>query len=269
MARQVTALPNTTRLEIGIPAGLVRNVASVKKFGANIAVGTSFTPVCEGGIYRTPQLAGVTGLRVKAGGDANDTVAGTGARKIRLEGLDETGTFVQEIIDTAGASASSPSTTTFLRLFRAFVYESGRYASTSVGSHYADIVIEDAAGSEDWATIKVADFPLSQTEIGAYTVPLGYNAYVTAVSIAVDTTKATDVLFFKREGALKTAPPYDAMRLVARELGLKTSFQEPSGGLAWGPFPELTDFGFMAKVDAQTAAVEVEFDIVLEDYSDA
>ena len=45
------------------------------KFGDNTAVGTSYVPITGNGIYRTPQVSGATTLRVKAGGDANDTAA--------------------------------------------------------------------------------------------------------------------------------------------------------------------------------------------------
>jgi len=48
----------------------------IQKFGANPAVGTTFVPVSDGGIYMTPQAAGAKALRIRAGGNANDTADG-------------------------------------------------------------------------------------------------------------------------------------------------------------------------------------------------
>ena len=42
------------------------------KFSRNSTVGTSFEPLCEGGVYQTPQVSGATPLRIAAGGNAAD-----------------------------------------------------------------------------------------------------------------------------------------------------------------------------------------------------
>ncbi len=72
-----------------ISRGLVDGQSVVHKFGRGV-VGTSFVPIAFGNIYRTPQPANATALRVKAG-DANDTAAGTGAREVMVQGLSATG----------------------------------------------------------------------------------------------------------------------------------------------------------------------------------
>ena len=234
----------------------------VHKFGLNSSAGTSFAPVASGGIYQTPQVSGATTLRVKSGGNSNDTAAGTGARKVMLEGLDETGAEVTEELTLAGTSASSASSTTFLRLFRAWVSESGTYATASAGSHSADIDIENGSGGTDWATIRSTGFPRSQTEIGAYSVPLGYTAYVQSVAVFSDSSKTTNFIFFQRQNILETAAPYTAMREVFKlydEGGEETL--NPRYPL--GPFPALTDIGFMAKVDTGSAEVDADFEIIL------
>jgi len=244
-----------------ISMGLVPDVSSVNKFGNNDAVGTSFVPVAQGGIYRTPQVSGATALRIKAGGNAGDDAAGAGAREITLIGLDETGAEVSETLATAGASASLPTATTFIRLYRALVSASGTYATQSAGSHVADIVIEDAAGSEDWATISLNSFPAGQTEVGAYTVPLGYSAHLSKIAIDVEANKLVTAKFFQRQNILDTEAPYSAMRLVQNYTGLAGSIvEEFDVPIA---FPALTDIGFLAKVDSQTAAVAVAFDFKL------
>lgn len=236
----------------------------VQKFGRNEDIGTSFEPIAIGGIYRTPQVASATKLRVKAG-NAADTAAGNGARKIFIQGLDETGALVSEELTTAGESASANSTNDYLRLFRAYVSESGTYATQSAGSHAAAIVIEDSAGSNDWLTIDVTDYPKGQSEVGVYSIPLGSEAYLVAANIFVDTNKAVDVILFQRQSILQTAAPYEAMREVEYYAGVSGSF-DVSPGLPIGPFPELTDIGFMAKA-SQSSVASVDFELILIDNS--
>jgi hypothetical protein len=84
--------------------GNVTGHSIIHKFGHNTAIPTTYTPVTSIGSYPTPQVSGATTLRIKAGGDANDTAAGTGAREITLIGVDETGAEVTETLATAGAS---------------------------------------------------------------------------------------------------------------------------------------------------------------------
>lgn len=246
-----------------VQKGNVANHSMVHKFGHNEAVGTTLAPITSLGTYPTPQVASATTLRVKAGGNANDTAAGTGAREITLQGLDETGALVEESIATAGASASTATTTTFVRLFRAYVSSSGTYATETTASHAATITIENGAGGTDWATIDLNGFGLSQTTIGAYTVPLGKTAYLLGYKINAESTKVVDGIFFQRQSILDTAAPYEAMRIVFEISGLTDyrshDFTAPIA------FPELTDIGFMAKVSTGTADVDVDFEILLVD----
>lgn len=240
-----------------IPGESIRRV-----FGRNTAV-TGTAAVCSlGGIYRTPQVSGATALRVKAGGNANDTAAGSGARSITLEGLDETGAFVSETVATAGASASTATDITFLRLLKAYVEDSGTYSTVTTGSHAGNIVIEDSGGTENWATINVTNYPKGQTEIGAYTVPLGYTAYVHHVDIIVNANKDLTALVMKREDILATSAPYTSPSIVYVLGPLGESIEQKSDVPI--VLPELTDFGVLVyqKVGGtETAACYIEFEL--------
>ena len=257
-------LTRSTEPWLDTARGLTTGLTTIKKFGRNAAVGTSPIPVCIGGVYQTPQAGSATALRIKAGGNANDTAAGTGARSITLEGLDENFLDVSETVATAGASASAATTATFTRLFRAYVATSGTYASTSAGSHAADVVIENAAGGTDWATIALNSFAHSQSEIGAYSVPTGKTGYVFLNDITIDSGKTAEVIFFHRGGADDTAAPYQAMRAKSVLTGLSGGTTDISGRtVPFGPFVGPCDIGFLAKVSATTGSVAVEFEIYL------
>lgn len=244
-----------------LSAGTIDGFSVVHKFGRNSAVGTTFVPVAMGGAYRTPQTA--TTLRIKAG-NANDTAAGSGARKVMIQGLDGTGALVSEELETNGISAGTASTNSFLRLFRAWVSESGTYATQTTGSHTADVVVEDSGGTDDWAVIDATDYPRGQTEVAAYTVPLTKTAYIMSISMSVDSTQPADLILLQRGSILDSAAPYDAMRMQIQYTGLASPASlKPKTPL--GPYSALTDIVFMAKVGVSTGTVEVDFEILLLD----
>lgn len=243
-----------------ISRGLASGCRVIHCFGRNTAIGATFTPITRSGFYQTPQVSGATALRVKAGGNANDTANGTGARSIILTGLDANGDLISETIATAGASASAATSKTFIRLLDATVSASGTYATQSAPSHAGNIVIENAAGGTNWALISDGSFPRGDTEIGVYTTPKDRSAYITHLRLSSDADKKANIVFFKRSGILEAQAPYSAMTLVAEYPNvIGTQFLEFDPPLA---FPELTDFGFMASIDASTVDVTVSFDVV-------
>lgn len=259
-------LTNSKLPGLEIARGAVQGFTSVKKFGRNAAVGTSFVPVCFGGVYQTPQGSAATALRIKSGGNANDTAAGSGAREITLEGLDQNFAFVSETVATAGSSASSATTATFTRLFRAYVSKSGTYATAAAGSHAAAITIENSAGGTTWATIDATGFPKGQSEIGAYSVPSGSTAYVYLDSVTIDSSKTVDLVFYSRESANDAAAPYGGMQAKSVLSGLQQSGVPNLAGrnVPFGPFTGPCDIGFLAKVGTGTGSVAVEFEMVIE-----
>lgn len=247
-------------------------VQNIHKFGRNEDVGTGFEPVSQGGIYRTPQASGATALRVKAG-NANDTSDGSGARKVKVFGLDENFNYAEEVLTTNGTSAGPNSTTTFTRVYRAFITESGTYATQTAGSHSADITIENAAGTEDWITIDAADFPKGQSEVGCISIAKGYYAYIHKIDIGVDSNKTADIILFSRGNIDQTAAPYDAMRARYTIPGVsgvvELNFSPESGGDVdmLGPFEGPCDVGFMAKASTSSiVAVNFEIDIFKSEF---
>jgi hypothetical protein len=231
------------------------------QFGRNIATPTAYTPVSDIGVYRTPQPAAATALRIKAGGNAADTANGSGARSVRLWGLNATGDEITEIIATAGASASAATTNTFIRLYLVEVYESGTYGSQAAGSHAGNITIENAAGTENWAQIQLNGFPSAATGIGSITVPRNHVGLLTSAQINVDGTKTTDILILQRQGILQAAAPYKPIKKVQEIVGVNRSitiqFDTPI------KFPELTDMGVLAKVSNGTGSVSIDMEVIM------
>lgn len=233
---------------------------AVRAYGTNPAIGSTFAPVTRSGFYRTPQVGAVTALRIKSGGNANDTAAGTGARAVTLVGLDASGDVVTETIATAGASASAATTQTFLRLTDAYVSASGTYATQSAQSHAGTITIENAAGGTTWAVIQDTTIPRGAAEIGSYSVPRNRGLYIRNVRLQSDESNKSNVVFFMRTGILQTAAPFDAMTLLSEYPAISGfnvfRFDPPLR------VPELSDVGFLANSNTSDITVSVGIDAI-------
>lgn len=245
---------------LDIARGLAPGCTGSFRFGRNISIGSNFTPVTRSGFYRTPQVEAATALRIKAGGNANDTANGSGAREITLVGLDASGNVITETLATAGASASAATAQAFLRLTSAYVSKSGTYATQTAGSQAGAITIENAAGGEDWAAIADGALGKGQTEMAVYTTPRGKSVAVMNITVSSDADKKANIVMFKRENILETAAPYSPMTLVVE-------FPQSAGliDVAFDPplyFPPLCDFGFLASVSASTVDVSIGMDMV-------
>jgi hypothetical protein len=257
--RQKNSLPWSHHLATGN-----MNQAHVHhQFGRNVSVSTTYTPVSDTGIYRTPQPAAATALRIKAGGNAGDTASGAGARSVKLWGMNANGDEITAIIATNGASASAATTVTFIRLYLAEVYESGTYGTATAGSHLANITIQNAAGTEDWAQIQLNGFPSGTTGIGSITIPCNHVGLITSIHInpEIQANKSTDVLILKRESILQTAAPYKPIIKIQEIIGMVSNF-----GITFDMplvLPELTDIGVLAKVTSGTGAISIDMEVIM------
>jgi len=235
----------------------------VHKFGRNTDVGSGFTPVSLGGLFRTPQVGDATALRVKAG-DVNDTAGGSGARSVVVLGIGPSGDEVSAILTTAGVSAGPSSSVTFIRAYRAYVNESGTYGTATVGSHAADIIIENAAGTEDWIGIEFEGLSRSQSQTAVYTIPNGKVGYLQSFFITTATNKPVDLVLLRRNDILQTSPPYSSIITQTEFTGIQSPFVS-NYTVPVGPFSANTDMGWMARVATGTASVSVDFEILLRD----
>lgn len=245
---------------VDIAKGEVPGHTVIQKFGRNNAVSSSFVPICLSGFYRTP--ISNTALEVVST-DVDDTFLGAGARTIYYEGLQVQSGSLVVVSDVVELDGTTPVALpdSLIRLYRWYVASSGTYASQSAGSHQGDITIQESGAGNVWSKIENNGFPRAQSQIGSYTVPTGYTAYVSKISYSVESDKEADILMFKREGVLNTSAPYNAMNLVT-EINSATGnytveYRTPL------KFEEETDFGFLGKLKANTGPMTVDFEIKL------
>lgn len=245
---------------LDVAKGEVPGHTVIHKFGRNSAVSSSFVPICLSGFYRTPTTN--TALEVVST-DVDDNASGAGARTIYYEGLQvQSGSLVvvSDVVELDGTTAVALPDS-LIRLYRWYVASSGVYASQSAGSHQGDITIQESGAGNVWSKIENNGFPRAQSQIGVYTVPTGYTAYVSKISYSVESDKEADILMFKREGVLNTSAPYNAMTLVT-EINSATGnytveYRTPL------KFEEETDFGFLGKLKSNTGPMTVDFEIKL------
>ena len=245
---------------LDVAKGEVPNHNVIKKFGRNTAVSSTFVPISLSGFYRTPTSN--TALEVVST-DADDNASGAGARTIYYEGLQvQSGSLVvvSDVVELDGLTpVALPDS--LIRLYRWYVASSGVYATQSAGSHQGDLTIQESGAGNVWSKIENNGFPRAQSQIGAYTVPTGYTAYVSKITYSVESDKEADILMFKREGVLNTTAPYNAMTLV-------TEINSATGNFTVDlpvpyVFEEETDFGFIGKLKANTGPMTIDFTIYL------
>lgn len=175
---------------------------AVNLFGRNYGVGTTIEPLTPGGVLRLPTRANAQALRIRAGGNANDTATGTGARTVILSGLDANGNRIAEVLTTAGESASAFTSAVFWRLQEVIVSSVGAYdLGTTPTANAGRITIEDADGNE-WGRISGSPFGRGRSQIGAYTVPTGFSLCLLDIAVSGPNNGRIDIVGMARANDL-------------------------------------------------------------------
>lgn len=222
-------------------------------------VSTTFVPIASSLKYPTPIAP--TALEIISD-NANDTAAGTGAREISLIGLNSSWEQITQAVATNGLTAV-PVPIDMVRMYYWWISASGTYATSSVGSHAGIISIREASAGPLWFNGIITPYPKGQSEIAGFTVPVGFRAYVFVQSIVADSAKSVDVMFMKREGVDVVVAPFTGMRTVRDYVGVSDMPVGTDFNIPLGAFPAKTDLLFMGKVTSGTAAISVDYNVLL------
>ena len=249
---------NPSKFLTEVAKGNVPGHSIIHKFG-HADVGTTMVPITHSLVYQTPTTA--IALEVVSD-DADDTSAGAGARTVLIEGLALDGSIVTQTVALNGLTAVSIPTPLW-RLYRWQVATSGVYATTAVGSHQGTLTIRVASAGATWSILDVLPTHHSQSEIGWYTVPNNFRAYILSMEVTVDSTKAVDIMVLRRENADTVSAPFSALRLITQAVGVAGYLSLGQSLSPHNSFGEMCDIGFMAKVASSTAEVTCHFEILL------
>ena len=239
---------------VEVEKGNVAGHSIVHKFGRNDAVADGVWEDINtlGNSAWAIQAAVV--VRVKAGGSANDTAAGTHARSILVEGLDETLALASETLTTNGTSASSATTTTFFRVFRATVATVGAYGN----NNDTLVTIEGPDEGPDLIAIGVGD---GQSQFGAYSIPLATTGYLLSTHLQVDSNKPADIRMCERDSLDDVSAPMPATRIIRYFDGIAGEFELTTRSPQ--TLAAKSDVWFEAEGSGASTEVSVDFEILL------
>jgi len=207
---------------------------------------SSTADVWDGAIaYPWRQTAGA--LNVAAGGNVNDTAAGSGANVILIQGLDADWLPIQEQLVLAGASASASTVKEFLRVQRVQAI-----SGTWLGSNAGDIVVEQAG-----TTLAIVKAGNSYSQMGLFSVPATHTAQVVHTREDIESGKAVTVQFVAHLVGLALSPI-----VVANLVGAQESAMSPIEGAF---FPPKTDvWARVITPTGGTVSVSVFFNLELK-----
>ena len=161
-----------------VARGQIQGHKTLFKFGNNPdSNGTLETVWSQSSLYVYPTSA--TAMKVSST-SASDTAAGTGARTIRVDGLNASYNEISEFV-TLNGQTPVLTTNTFIRVFRSFVVTAGS-ANTAAGTIYVgDGVMTAGVPATIYAEIPIGE---NQTLMALWTVPAGYTLYLSRGSFS-------------------------------------------------------------------------------------
>lgn len=245
-------LPEVRDFDLMVVEGDVPGYRYIHKFGRNPDIDTGSTPEDvwgEGGLY-TGFPTGSAETVTVVSSSVLDTAAGTGARTVRLSGLNGSGAEQTEEV-TLNGIINVTTINSWTRLNRVIVLTAG-----AGGANAGTITVRHSVTVVN--IFAVMPIGLNQTLIAAYTIPAGYTGYVRQVSILSQQAAASEALcgLWTRENGsvFRNRNLFD----IATGGQMIRTF---TGGLA---LPALTDIVIRVNsVSANNTAVSAYFDILL------
>ena len=237
--------------EFSVP-GQIDGRFVINKFGRNPDIDTGSLPEDiwdAGGVYTGFPTGSAEALRITSS-SAADAAAGTGARTVRIYGLDGNYAQINEDVTLNGTS-NVVTTQTFLRVYRALVATAGS-GLTNAG----DITIRHNVTTGNIFSLMLAG--KGQAEQANYTIPAGFTGYMVGYSASMFdiTSNNAELAIFTRDfgGAVRLRSPF----VISETAGLS---RERYRGLQ---FNEKTDLTFRCyEIVNSNGDVTVSWDMLL------
>ena len=240
-----------------VAKGNIAGHSVVNKFGSvpDVDSATTFVAVWEGaqGDYLGFNATAAE-IATVASSDANDTSAGTGARTVRVMGLDENFEEQEEDVILNGTSLVD-TVKSYIRLHRAKVLTAG-----TGGSNAGVISI-----AQKVTTANVfAEMPIgnNMTMIAAFTIPAGKDAYVYDWFVGINKKTASAM-----NARLLMRPPGGVFQ-VKEELAINsagTGYVSREYTLPKNTIAGKTDIVIVVNSDSVNASASAGFDLILID----
>jgi hypothetical protein len=235
-----------TPFYLEVQQGKIPGYSMVNKFGYNSSIGSgAFETIWETGDDYPWQSSAVTVDVVSD--DTNDDVAGTGARTLRIQGLDGSYNFAEETVDMDGTTTVT-TTQTFLRVFRMSVETAG-----TSGNNIGNISVTYTGGSDVAATITAGN---GQTLMCLYTIPAGYTGYLLSIDVSSGKDQEMKFKFIQRDNSVANAAFQTKQFLDVRGGQTTVIFN------AISVIPEKSDI-YISALASSTSSASASFDLLL------
>lgn len=174
--------------ELQVSRGQISWHETLFQFGINSAVGTSFETIwTASSVYS--YLSAATVIKLSSD-SADDAAAGTGARTVRISGLDGSYNEISEVVTLNGQTAVN-TVNSYLRVFEILVMTAGS-GGTAAGVIYAGTgTVTSGVPANVYATIPSG---YNKSEMALWTVPAGYTAYVTSYAFTTASSTANNII---------------------------------------------------------------------------
>ena len=242
---------------IEVEKGNIPKHRIVHKFGENNAVPNGSWELVANLSEPTVFKSAAAAVRIKAG-DAADDASGAGAREITIEGIDSNLARVTEAVATAGASASTDTSTLFWRQDRAWVSACGTYATPR---NTGIVNIEPAGGGTDLLRISATE---GQTQHAMYSLADGETGYVLHAYVSGSGKETANCRMFHRGDINVTAAPVKSQRLIHAWSGvLERQEYNPRGSNRFGGLSGPRDIWMEAYGDGAVTKVTAGFSLLI------
>lgn len=254
---RISAAPTSTQTQadflLQVELGQVEGFELIDRTGWNGAISPS-TPEdvwASGGEMVWPTAAETIEV---VSGDANDSVAGTGAQRVVVEGLDASWEPLTEEVDLSGTTAVT-TTGAFLRINRAWISHVGTYHGANAGV----ISMSGTTSSNNYGQIAVGQ---GETKMARYSVPAGRAASLVSYSIQVSTPDKASIEGRATRGADAVVAPFGTTRAFVRLDSLSGNLESSLKAI----LPEKTDiYWSVPDVSSAGTGVSVRFVLLLQD----
>jgi len=182
----ITRMGTIEPWDLQVGRGQISMHQYVFQFGQTATVTTNQSVWATTGVYAFP--ASATVMKISSG-SANDTSAGSGARTVRIVGLDANYAPISETVSLNGQTAVN-TTNSYLRINDFYVLTCGS-GNTAAGIIYAGTgSVTTGIPATIYSLMPVAYNAQTQA---IYTVPAGYTAYVSSYTFSSNNATANTI----------------------------------------------------------------------------
>lgn len=237
---------------LDLSRGLLVNQSVVHKFGGNDAVGTAEVNVSLNGVMGFPTAASTVSV---ISDDTDDDAGEAGALTVEITGIDSNFDEISEILTCNGTTASTVSTNSYWRIYRARVMTSGTTQSSNIGT-----LTVSYTGNGDALEISPQ---VGSSETTHFVVPRNKTGYITRLHTSVDGKKTADLSFWIQPNFDTVAAPFSGRRMLSKIIGLGGSDEILFD--SYLRVPAMSEIYMTAIAAATNTGVNAHFDIVLVD----